>query len=86
MDVVDKAAGEFSIGGGYATGGETPGPTAEFSITEKNFLGRGQYIRLSLGGGRTAGTTSFPSPNPISWGGGIGRVRPVQAEAYQSQL
>src|SRR5690606_36239618 len=52
VDVVEKATGEFSVGGGYATGGETPGPTAEFSITEKNFLGRGQYIRLALGGGK----------------------------------
>src|SRR5690606_28187876 len=52
VDVVEKATGEFSIGAGYATGGETPGPTAEFSITENNFLGRGQYIRLSLGGGK----------------------------------
>ena len=51
VDVIEKSTGEFSIGGGYTTGGETPGPTVEGSITERNFLGRGQYVRLAAGGG-----------------------------------
>ncbi|MEP9398444.1 outer membrane protein assembly factor BamA [Mesorhizobium sp. KR2-14] len=54
VDVVEKASGEFSIGAGYTSGGEAPGPSVEGSITERNFLGRGQYIRLSAGGGRNA--------------------------------
>ncbi|MDX8517663.1 outer membrane protein assembly factor BamA [Mesorhizobium dulcispinae] len=52
VDVVEKSTGEFSIGAGYSTGGDTPGPSVEGSITERNFLGRGQYIKLSAGGGR----------------------------------
>lgn len=53
VDLVEKATGEFSIGGGYTTGGTTGGgPTAEGSITEKNFLGRGQFIRLGIGVGK----------------------------------
>lgn len=53
VDVVEKATGEFSIGAGYTTGGSTGGgPTAEGSITERNFLGRGQFIRVGIGGGR----------------------------------
>ncbi|MDG4881484.1 outer membrane protein assembly factor BamA [Mesorhizobium sp. WSM4884] len=52
VDVVEKSTGEFSIGAGYSTGGDTPGPSIEGSITERNFLGRGQYIKLSAGGGR----------------------------------
>ncbi|WP_315928063.1 outer membrane protein assembly factor BamA [Mesorhizobium sp. SP-1A] len=52
VDVVEKSTGEFSIGAGYSTGGETPGPTISGSITERNFLGRGQFIRLSAGGGK----------------------------------
>ncbi len=52
VDVVEKSTGEFSIGAGYSTGGETPGATVSGSITERNFLGRGQFIRLSAGGGR----------------------------------
>jgi outer membrane protein insertion porin family len=52
VDVVEKSTGEFSIGGGYTTGGETPGASVEGAITERNFLGRGQYIRLSAGAGQ----------------------------------
>lgn len=52
VDVVDKSTGEFSIGAGYTTGGDSSGPSIEGSITERNFLGRGQYIRFSAGGGQ----------------------------------
>jgi outer membrane protein insertion porin family len=52
VDVVEKSTGEFSIGAGYTTGGSTPGPSIEGAITERNFLGRGQFIRLSAGGGK----------------------------------
>ncbi|TGP26656.1 MULTISPECIES: outer membrane protein assembly factor BamA [unclassified Mesorhizobium] len=52
VDVVEKSTGEFSVGAGYSTGGDTPGPSVEGSITERNFLGRGQYIKLSAGGGK----------------------------------
>ncbi|TPI50173.1 outer membrane protein assembly factor BamA [Mesorhizobium sp. B2-9-1] len=52
VTVVEKSTGEFSVGAGYSTGGDTPGPSVEGSITERNFLGRGQYIKLSAGGGR----------------------------------
>jgi len=53
VDVVEKPTGEFSIGGGYTTGGETPGVSVDASITERNFLGRGQYVRISAGGGES---------------------------------
>ncbi|MEQ1944316.1 outer membrane protein assembly factor BamA [Mesorhizobium sp. VNQ89] len=51
VDLVEKSTGEFSIGAGYTTGGESPGAQLEGSISEKNFLGRGQFIKLSAGGG-----------------------------------
>lgn len=54
VDLVEKSTGEFSIGAGYSTGGETAGPSVEGSITEKNFLGRGQFIRFSAGGGENS--------------------------------
>ncbi|PBB37806.1 outer membrane protein assembly factor BamA [Mesorhizobium sp. WSM3868] len=54
VDVVEKSTGEFSVGAGYSTGGDTPGPSVEGSITERNFLGRGQYIKLSAGGGKNS--------------------------------
>lgn len=52
VDVVEKSTGEFSIGGGYSTGGETPGASVEAAVTERNFLGRGQFIRISAGAGQ----------------------------------
>ena len=52
VDVVDKSTGEFSVGAGYTTGGDSPGPSIEGAITERNFLGRGQYIKFSAGGGK----------------------------------
>lgn len=52
VDVVEKSTGEFSIGAGYSTGGDTPGASVQGSVTERNFLGRGQYIRFSAGGGK----------------------------------
>ncbi|MFU0504582.1 outer membrane protein assembly factor BamA [Pseudaminobacter sp. NGMCC 1.201702] len=54
VDLVEKSTGEFSIGAGYTSGGQTPGPSVEGSITERNFLGRGQFIRLSAGGGKNS--------------------------------
>ncbi|RCL02061.1 MAG: outer membrane protein insertion porin family [Candidatus Tokpelaia sp. JSC189] len=52
VDVIEKATGEFSVGGGYTTGGETPGISVETSITERNLLGRGQYLRIDAGAGQ----------------------------------
>ncbi|MGE3366828.1 MAG: outer membrane protein assembly factor BamA [Rhizobiaceae bacterium] len=54
VDLQEKSTGEFSIGAGYSTGGETSGPSVEGSITERNFLGRGQFIRVSAGGGENS--------------------------------
>ncbi|RUU01237.1 outer membrane protein assembly factor BamA, partial [Mesorhizobium sp. USDA-HM6] len=68
VDVVEKSTGEFSIGAGYSTGGETPGPSVEGSITERNFLGRGQYIKLSAGGGRHSRDYSISFTEPYFLG------------------
>jgi len=59
--VVDKATGEFSIGGGYST---ASGALGEISFSEKNFLGRGQYIKVaaSFGTEDTSYTFSFTEP------------------------
>ncbi len=51
VQVKDKATGEFAIGGGYSSNG---GAIAEISMTEKNFLGRGQYLKVSSGLGEDA--------------------------------
>jgi outer membrane protein insertion porin family len=51
VDVQDQSTGSFGIGAGYETG-DKGGIKLEASVEEKNFLGRGQYIRVSAGGGQ----------------------------------
>ncbi|MBZ0216777.1 MAG: outer membrane protein assembly factor BamA, partial [Fimbriimonadaceae bacterium] len=59
--VEDKSTGNFSIGAGYST---DDGILGDISITERNLLGRGQYVRvaLSLSGKRTDFDISFTEP------------------------
>ncbi|KQZ16709.1 outer membrane protein assembly factor BamA [Mesorhizobium sp. Root552] len=68
VDVVEKSTGEFSIGAGYSTGGESPGPSVQGSVTERNFLGRGQFIRFSAGGGKHSRDYSFSFTEPYFLG------------------
>ncbi|WP_182419469.1 outer membrane protein assembly factor BamA [Bartonella sp. HY038] len=69
VDVVERSTGEFSIGGGYTTGGDSPGASVEASITERNFLGRGQYVRLGAGVGQNdAQNYSFSITEPYFLG------------------
>ena len=65
VDVVEKSTGELSVGGGYTTGGgPSSGFSVEGSVAERNFLGRGQSIRVAVGGGRNSRdyTLSFTEP------------------------
>ncbi|TAM97579.1 MAG: outer membrane protein assembly factor BamA [Rhizobiaceae bacterium] len=68
VDVVEKSTGQFTIGAGYSTGQTaTTGKGINLSgaIIEKNFLGRGQYIKLSAGVGLSGGhnyALSFTEP------------------------
>jgi len=61
VDVEDQSTGAFSISGGYST---SDGFVAEASVQEKNFLGRGQYARVSVQAGqRTRGAElNFTEP------------------------
>ena len=49
VDVEDQPTGSFSVAGGYST---TDGVLAEVSVTESNFLGRGQYVRAAASRGQ----------------------------------
>ena len=51
VDVEDQPTGSFSIAGGYST---TDGFLAELSVTESNFLGRGQYVRAAVSRGQNS--------------------------------
>ncbi|SJM27958.1 outer membrane protein assembly factor BamA [Mesorhizobium delmotii] len=68
VDVVEKSTGEFSVGAGYSSGGDTEGPSIEGAITERNFLGRGQFIKLSAGGGKNSRDYSFSFTEPYFLG------------------
>lgn len=61
IDVEDKATGSFSIAGGYST---SDGVIGEVSLSESNFLGRGQFVRIAgTLGERTQGVDfSFTEP------------------------
>lgn len=68
VDLVEKSTGEFSIGAGYSTGGDSSGPSVEGSITERNFLGRGQFIKFSAGGGKNSRDYNFSFTEPYFLG------------------
>ena len=61
VQVTEKSTGELSLGAGFST---SDGPLADFSIKEKNFLGKGQEFDLSttLAAKRTAFDLSFTEP------------------------
>ncbi len=61
INVVEQSTGELSIGAGFST---ADGPLADFRIKERNFLGRGQEIGLSLAlaGERSEADVSFAEP------------------------
>lgn len=64
VQVDDKPTGEVSIGAGYST---SNGILAELSLTEKNFLGRGQYVRASVSRGITTDGKSGDSSYELSF-------------------
>ncbi|TDH36183.1 outer membrane protein assembly factor BamA [Pseudohoeflea suaedae] len=65
VNVKDQPTGEFGIGGGYSN---TDGFSATLDITEKNFLGRGQFIRGSIGKGEDTQTYSVSFTEPYFLG------------------
>jgi outer membrane protein insertion porin family len=71
VDVEEQSTGELSVGAGYST---SVGALAEFSIRERNLLGKGQDLRLStsLAQERQSIDLSFTEPyfldRPLSAG------------------
>jgi outer membrane protein insertion porin family len=49
IEVEDQPTGSVSLSGGYST---TAGALAEVAFTETNFLGRGQYVKISASDGQ----------------------------------
>lgn len=65
IDVEDQPTGQFSIAGGYST---ADGLIAEAGISESNFLGRGQYVRLSGSTGQRTRGIEFSFTEPFFLG------------------
>lgn len=49
VEVEEQSTGQFSVSGGYST---TQGFIAEVSVSQSNFLGRGEYVRASVSYGQ----------------------------------
>lgn len=63
--VVEQPTGEFSAGAGYST---SDGFIGEVSISERNFLGRGQFVRIALGFGEERQSFDFSFTEPYFTG------------------
>ncbi|TYC58615.1 outer membrane protein assembly factor BamA [Rhodobacterales bacterium] len=63
--VEEKATGEISFGVGYST---VDGVVGDISISEKNFLGRGQFVKLAVGGGTDTQSYEFRFVEPFFMG------------------
>jgi outer membrane protein insertion porin family len=62
VTVVEQPTGELSFGAGYST---TEGVIGDISVTERNLMGKGQYVRLGFSGSleRAQVDFSFTEPN-----------------------
>ncbi len=65
VDVQEQPTGELSLGAGYSTG---DGIIGDVSIGEKNFLGRGQQVKLAVGYGQRRQSADFSFTEPYFMG------------------
>jgi outer membrane protein insertion porin family len=61
IEVAEQSTGELSVGAGFST---SDGPLADFRITERNLMGKGQTLSLgaTVAGERSEFSTSFTEP------------------------
>ncbi|MGY2052917.1 outer membrane protein assembly factor BamA [Methylobacterium sp. JK268] len=65
IDVEDQPTGSFSVAGGYST---ADGIIGEVSVSESNFLGRGQFVRLGVSAGQYTRGVDFSFTEPYFLG------------------
>ncbi len=79
--VVEKSTGNYGASGGYSS---ADGILGEISLTESNFLGRGQYVKVALGATANGQTYDFSFTEPRFMGlkisSGIDLYKRVNAE------
>jgi outer membrane protein insertion porin family len=61
INVVESSTGEYGATAGYST---SDGILGELSLTERNFLGRGQYLRAAIGASTSGRTFDFSFTEP----------------------
>ena len=61
INVEEQSTGEYGATAGYST---TDGILGELSLTERNFLGRGQYLRAAIGASQSGRTFDFSFTEP----------------------
>lgn len=59
--VTESSTGEYGATAGYST---VDGILGEISLTERNFLGRGQYLRAAIGASQSGRTFDFSFTEP----------------------
>ena len=83
VDVEDQPTGSLSLSGGFST---SQGFIAEASVTETNFLGRGQYVRLAVSEGQFSRGVEFNFTEPYFLGDRIAAgfdVYAKKSDAFQ---
>lgn len=65
VDVEEKGTGSLSLGGGYST---SDGFIADVSVTERNFMGRGQYLKVAVSGGTSKRSYNLSFTEPFFLG------------------
>lgn len=80
VNVEEQSTGEVSFGVGYST---SDGIIGDISITEKNFLGRGQYVRAMVGGGENQQVGEFSFTEPYFLGRRIAAGFDLYVREYQ---
>jgi outer membrane protein insertion porin family len=61
VSVVEQSTGDYGVTAGYST---ADGILGEVSLTERNFLGRGQYLRAAIGATGNGKTFDFSFTEP----------------------
>ena len=61
VDVEDQPTGSLSLSGGYST---SDGFIAEVSVSESNFMGRGQFVKLAVSEGQYSRGVTFSFTEP----------------------
>ncbi|HUI20671.1 MAG TPA: outer membrane protein assembly factor BamA [Methylocella sp.] len=65
VEVEDQPTGSLSLSGGYST---TDGFIADVAVTETNFMGRGQYVKLAVSEGQYSRGIDFSFTEPYFLG------------------